>query len=247
MFKVKFFSKQKDKIVLLNSVVVVIDGMVTAFDNSINGGVPALAIAWGLSKGLYGASIQLRQERAVEFVEMIIKNPSIFTKEILSSQEFQDGFVYTFEKYLTQRAEYKRKIIQRVFLGFGIEEHKQDFKLERLLSTIDQVSVNEIEAFRVFGDGSIRDWHKSQFPDAKEEELIRLGNQPLNIGQIGKHILSEMKGKQEYEDQDYALEILSRLESLGLLIAGIQAAFDFSSSTFKISQFGKEFVEFVTK
>ena len=88
---------EKDKIITESSIITVVDNLVSTIDASLNGGVPLLGIAWGLSKGLYGANIQLRQNRAVEFVEMIQSNPGIFTKKILQTEEFQDGLVYTFQ------------------------------------------------------------------------------------------------------------------------------------------------------
>jgi hypothetical protein len=58
---------KKDVIILQNSAITVVDNLVSTFDNSFNNGIPLLATVWGLSKGLYGASIQLRQTGPLNF------------------------------------------------------------------------------------------------------------------------------------------------------------------------------------
>ncbi|MCX6756082.1 MAG: hypothetical protein NTX85_01965 [Candidatus Nomurabacteria bacterium] len=165
--------KKKDKIIIQTSAIAVVDGLVSAIDSSLNGGAPLLGIAWGLSKGMYGANIQLRQDRAIEFVEMIRDNSDIFTKEILKTEEFQDGFVYTFQKYLSERVAEKRKIIKEVFCGFTKNEHKENFKLERILLTIEQVSIEDIEVVKTFSDGTIKQWIVKQFPEMEDTDIAR--------------------------------------------------------------------------
>lgn len=238
-------SKKRKSIVLESSVFAVMDGIVSTVDNSLNQGVPLLAIAWGLSKGMYGASIQLRQARAVEFVEMIRDNPGIFTKELLKTEEFQDGFVYAFQKYLSERVAQKRKTIKEVFCGFSKDEDKESFRLERLLLTIEQISLEDIEVVKTFYDGTIRQWVVNQFPDMDDTKVKEMTEQPLNIGQIGNLILNQMKGLNQFADDKYTLETLSRLSSLGLLIAGIQSGYNVSSSTFQESSYGREFITYI--
>ncbi len=245
MLSLDFFNKKRNLRVAKTSTIVVVDNLVSAIDNSINGGQPLLGTSWSLLKGIYGASVELRQERAIEFIEMIRDNPSIFTKEVLATEEFQDGFVYTFQKYLNERIAKKRKIIKEVFFGFSSSTLKQDFKLERLLFTLEQLSLEDIEVIKIFSDGTILLWDKNQFPNMSEEEALKMSKQPLNVGQVGEHILSKMKGLKQFKDNDYTVEILLRLSSLGLVLGGIDASYDYSSSNFRESKFGKEFVSYV--
>lgn len=242
----KILSK-KDSIVLQTSAIAVVDNLVSAVDTSLNGGMPLLSIAWGLSKGLYGANIQLRQNRAVEFVKMIKDNPGIFTKQLLQTEEFQDGFVYTFQRYLSERAEEKRQIIKKIFCGFSQEENRRDFKLERLLYTLEQLSIEDIEVVKIFSDGTTSQWIRNQFPKMEPKEVANMARQSLNMKQIGIHLLSEMKGMKQFENIDYAIETLSRLSSLGLVIGGIEATYDYSGSNFRESAFGKKFIYYVLK
>lgn len=130
----------KDKRILKDSVLVIADQVASS--------IPALNIAWGLSKALFGAGMKLRQQRALEWVEMIRDHPEVFTKELLEQEEFQDGFVIALEKYLTERNEEKRKYFRNIFLGYASLNHKQLFPLEKFIHTLSQMSVEDINVLR---------------------------------------------------------------------------------------------------
>jgi hypothetical protein len=89
----------KDKILVKDSALVVAEAVVDEIAKLL----PGINIAWGLSKALYGAGMKLRQERVLEWVEMVRDNPSIFTEQILSDEKFQDGFVLALEKYIVEK------------------------------------------------------------------------------------------------------------------------------------------------
>lgn len=110
--------------------------------------LPPLAVAWGLAKALYGNALELRQQKALEFVESIINNPSIFTKQLLESAEFQDGFVVALEDYIKLRLVLKRGIARKIFISFAKSEDKEHFALERLNSTLRTVTAEGIEFLR---------------------------------------------------------------------------------------------------
>ncbi len=239
------YDEKKDKIILKNVAVATADSIVAAIDNSMYGGAPVFGIAWGLSKGLYGAGIQIRQDRAIEFVEMIRDNPKIFTRDILSSEEFQDGFVHTFQKYLSERIKEKRKIIKNIFLGFSKEENKDSFKLERYLNTLEQLSIEDIEVIKTFSDKTVDQWYKDQFPEMEDHEVERRSEVGLNVGQIGDLLLNKIKGLKEFEDHNYTLEVLTRLSGLGLVLNITDTTFNTDGPGFKESRFGKEFISYV--
>lgn len=131
---------KKDKQLLKDSALVVADQIASS--------IPALNIAWGLSKALFGAGIKLRQQKALEWVEMVRDHPEVFTKELLEQEELQDGFVTAFEKYLTERNEEKRKYFRNIFLGYAISDNKQLFPLEKFVHTLSQMSVEDVEVLR---------------------------------------------------------------------------------------------------
>lgn len=106
--------------------------------------IPGLGIPWGLSKALYGAGLKLRQQRALEWVEMVRDNPLLFTREILNDESLQDGFVYSLEQYLIERNEEKRKYFRNIFLGFVQSNKKSEFELEKFFHTLSQLDEGDI-------------------------------------------------------------------------------------------------------
>lgn len=131
---------QKDKQILKSSAIVLADQIASS--------IPALSIAWGLSKALFGAGMKLRQQKALEWVEMISGHPDVFIEKLLEQEEFQDGFVIALEKYLTERNEEKRKYFRSIFLGFASSTDKQLFPLEKFIHTLSQMSVEDIRVLR---------------------------------------------------------------------------------------------------
>lgn len=129
----------KDKIILKNVALATADIIASKL---------GLDIPWKLSKALFGAGMKLREKRALEWVEMVRDNPSVFTKTILSDESFQDGFVVALEKYLVERNEEKRKIFKNIFLGFAKAEDKTKFPLEKFAHTLSQLSEIDIEVLK---------------------------------------------------------------------------------------------------
>ncbi len=128
---------EKDQQILKDSALVIAD--------QIASNLPGLNIAWGLTKALHGAGLKLRQNRALEWVEMVRDNPSIFSEEILKSENFQDAFVYSFEKYISERNEKKRQIIRQIFLGYTQSADLEQFEIERMISLLSLVSKEGLE------------------------------------------------------------------------------------------------------
>jgi hypothetical protein len=126
----------KDKNLLQTSALVIAD--------QIASNIPALNIAWGLSKALYGAGMKLRQEKALEWAEMVQANPEIFTKQLLEQSDFQDGFVFALEKYLAERNKQKRGCFQNIFLGYSQTNNRDDFPMEKLIHTPSQLNEGDI-------------------------------------------------------------------------------------------------------
>lgn len=127
---------EKDKQILKDSTDVIVSA------------IPALNIAWGLSKALYGAGLKLRQQKALEWVEMVRDNPEIFTKELLTQEEFQDGFVFALEKYIIERNEEKRKVFKNIFLGYSSTSKKLLFPIEKYIHTLSQLNIKDINVLK---------------------------------------------------------------------------------------------------
>ena len=141
-----------------------------ALADSIASTIPPLALAWSLSKTYYGAALKVRQQKALEWVEMVRDNPSFFTEEILKDEKFQDGFVYALEKYLQERNEEKRKYYRNIFLGFTKSNNKPRFELERyyhVLSLLDEFSIETLQYVDIHTPGSYQ-----LFDDARKIQDI---------------------------------------------------------------------------
>lgn len=135
---------KKDKILVKDAALAVADSVVAEIAK-IN---PAITVAYALCKALFGAGLKLRQDRALEWVEMVRDNPSVFIEDILNDASFQDGFVVALEKYLTERNENKRVIFKNIFLGFTTSQNKQNFPLEKYFHTLSQLNEMDIEVLK---------------------------------------------------------------------------------------------------
>ncbi len=131
--------QEKDKQLLKSSALNTADAIIAAIN-------PGAAVAWGLAKALFGAGMSLRQDRALNFAEFIRDDPETFTTEILSTEQFQDGFVFILENFLRERSEVKREIMKKVFIGFTKAESKEQFPLEKYTHTLSQLTEEDIEA-----------------------------------------------------------------------------------------------------
>ncbi len=108
--------------------------------DSIASNIPGVAQAWALGKALYGSALELRQQRALEWVEAIQNDQSTFNKSVVGSEEFQDGFMVALEDYLKLRDYVKRRIALNVFKGFTGHNDKVEFPLERYNDTLRKMS-----------------------------------------------------------------------------------------------------------
>lgn len=116
--------------------------------DAVASSVPGFAQAWALIKALFGNATELRQHRAIEWIEMVRDNPTIITQEVLRSEDFQDAFAWSFEKYIVQRQQHKRNMMRNVFLGYAKAMYK-DFPLERMYSIIENLTLLDISVFRM--------------------------------------------------------------------------------------------------
>jgi hypothetical protein len=119
---------ESDKELLKASAIVVADQVAASAGNmsaeKLALSVVGLGTAWGLTKALMGKALKLRQQRALEWVELVRDNPEVFTEEVLG----------------TERNEEKRQYIKNVFLGYVNAGCIEDFPLERLTMTSQQLS-----------------------------------------------------------------------------------------------------------
>ena len=107
-----------------------------------------LNVAWKLSKAFYGAGLKLREQKALEWVEMVRDNPSVFTKTILQDRKFQDGFVYALEHYIQEKNENKRRIMRVIFLGYTQSQNQDEFEIERMYHVLNILGSEDLEVLK---------------------------------------------------------------------------------------------------
>jgi len=158
---------------------------------------PGLAVAWELCKALYGNALELRQQRALEWVEMIRDNPSVFRKQLLESTDFQDGFTVALEEYLKLRTVLKRGIACRIFIDFAQVEHMEHFQLERFNVTLSQISVESLDFL-----GYIRNQVEPRQQERVEDTMktIDFNSSPVKPDQARQYIEKQNPLSYAYND-----------------------------------------------
>lgn len=137
--------KDSDKHLVKAAGATAIDAAVVSIDTAL--GVPVATGIWGLSKAFLGRGIALRQNKALEWVEMIRDNPAIFTRELLESEEFQDTFVICLEAYLKERSYEKRVLLQAIFRDYTSVKNPETYPVERLYEITRQITLHEAKSF----------------------------------------------------------------------------------------------------
>jgi hypothetical protein len=201
--------------------------------------VPGLGLAWGLCKALHGAGLRMRQQRALEWVEMIRDNPRIFTENLLKQEDFQDGFIFALEKYLAERNKEKRLLIQNIFFGFATSEQRARFELERLLNTASIISFEAV--------GLLSYIEKNILPEMEEE--YRMHNEQIiqRLSQKVEERLGDEKG--ERHETNELRDTVAELISLGIFRSWTESHNTIggggSSLEYNLSIYGKKFLEYI--
>lgn len=138
--------KESDKELLEGAGLASADAVVATIDALMGTGALA-AGAWGLAKSYFGRGLALRQSKALEWVEMVRDNPSIFTKVLLESYVFQDAFVTSLEGYIKERSEEKREVLRAIFLDYSKFPDAEDYPLEKMQNIVQLITLNEMRLF----------------------------------------------------------------------------------------------------
>ncbi len=105
--------------------------------------------AWYSAIGLYGVYMEYNQDKVNSFIKFIEENPSVFLNEIVEAEDFREGFLITFEKFLKIRGEKKRETVKRIFLGFTASNDKEKFELERMYDCLEKISMQHMVLFKL--------------------------------------------------------------------------------------------------
>lgn len=140
-------TNKDDKELLKLSGIAAADAVATGVDATLGGGAPFASGAWGLAKALLGKGLALRQKKALEWVETVRDNPSIFTKQLLDTEEFQDSFVTCLESYIKERDADKRSVLRAIFLDYSAFPNPLSYPLERLNEITKQITIKDARNF----------------------------------------------------------------------------------------------------
>tara|TARA_B100000508_G_C11402036_1_gene248827 strand:- start:1 stop:678 length:678 start_codon:yes stop_codon:yes gene_type:complete len=201
--------------------------------------VPGLGLAWGLSKALHGAGMKLRQQKALEWVEMVRDHPEVFIEDLLKQEDFQDGFNYALEKYLAERNQDKRDIIKKVFLGFASSEERAQFELERLLNTTSIISLDAVNLLSYIDENIL--------PEMEREYREHKGNIIQRLSQKVEEQLGDEKG--ERHDTNQLRDTVAELISLGIFRSWTESYNTIggggSSLEYNLSIYGNNFLLYI--
>ncbi len=203
---------------------------------------PEITALYIVAKSLLGAALDLRADRAKQFIQFAAENSHKFNQEVLGDEQIQDGFIFSLQQYITERNELKREAILAILLGFVNSSDRKNFELEKLNNVMKLVSVEDIEIVKVWVDGTVEQWLRMQFHD--ETTIKQQSSYPLNVAQYGELILWEMKGMKKFTSKDYTFEKLSYLVGVGLLTEDAGTSWD-GNGSFKLSEFGREFIKYI--
>jgi hypothetical protein len=107
-----------------------------------------LGVAVGMAAALFGPAIERRRDRAEQLVKFVQDNISEISTEVLDDKVFQDGFVFLLEKYIRERTDDKRLILQRILLGYIHAPDLLDYPLEEMSDLVSRIRMSDMEVFR---------------------------------------------------------------------------------------------------
>lgn len=201
---------------------------------------PDWAIPWLLVKGFFGLLFGFQQEKINWFVQYLEENKGEFSQELLATKEFQEGFVITFENYVRQRGEARRKLIEQIFLDFSKSVNKDEFELERMYRTSELISLGSVR-FLGFMQSIV-------IPNLSHD--IQNGSAAsLKLSQVLGEFFIQSSNSQTYHDfaANY-IEYLSELNLLGVLtIKGYKTVTNQGETNMIMgfTDFGMRFIKYV--
>lgn len=203
---------------------------------------PDWTIPWLLVKGFFGLMFGFQQEKINWFVQYLEENKGEFSKELVQTDEFQEGFVLTFENYVRQRGETRRKLIEQIFLDFSRSVNKEEFELERMYRTSELIS---LESVRFLG------FLQTVVIPTLSKDIQNGTASTLKLSEILADFFRRDNNNQVYSEfANSYLEYLSELNVLGILTIKGYKTVTYQGETNMIlgfTDFGIRFFKYVMK
>lgn len=209
--------------------------------DSIASNIPGVSQAWALGKALYGNALELRQQRVLEWVEAIQNDQSTFNQSVVSSTEFQDGFIAGLEDYIKLRDSLKRRLALKAFNEFAKSSDKVEFPLERYNDTLRKISPAGLRALAYI---------KNEILPIMElrigvEESADIGYAKVSLDSRSFSSYDQPGRLKSMSDQLAELEFLGLIKQVSSYPAGLAFSSDGMVTGWALTNFSKEFINFI--
>ena len=163
-----------------------------------------------------------------------------FSADLFKSESSQDGLALSFRAFIQQRNKQKRKYIKSIFFEFIKSGAEEDFELERNFDVVEKISKEQTEILRnLYITGTVLLVSENTFQ--KEVDTVYYSNSKYleSLGLVYIEFYSEVRMEEEYE-ADYEGGVVASTHLTGRDIARLE-----TSETLVLSDFGKEFIQYI--
>jgi hypothetical protein len=167
---------------------------------------PLLGVAVGIAAALFGPAIERRQDRAEDLILYIQEHIADFTPQVLEDKKFQDGFVLLMEKYIRERNDDKRVILQHILKGYIHAPNLLEYPLEEMAELVSRIRMSDVAILRNAFEEESRDASANPNNDPKSFMLREDPNAVSRLIYFG--LLHEDRTKsgpviREYDQKNY--------------------------------------------
>lgn len=234
---------------------------------------PTGAFTLGLLQASFGVRLAYKQEQLNQFTYYMMNNPDVFTEQVLSSGDFQDGLIVVLEGYFKLRTDEKRRLTENVFLDFATSLEKPDYPLERHMDTLQKISQSGIRMLgliqseipkmtKAYVDQKIKQNNNDRSLKT-EEEWTRIYTTNMHLSDFINNLIKDYaseaaSGKSEKAEEEARRtieskkrqgfgEIISELEQLGLVRSFEAGSGQWGGgrSAYNLTGYGSKFMRFI--
>ncbi len=179
-----------------------------SLDTAVFGGYPLITTLGVLAKSHFEQAIRLQTQKTLEAFRFIYNNRDVFTKQVIQSDDFQEGFLSWFNQYLILRGKEKRLGALVLFRTFAETEDESSFPLERFMDTLHKISSPALRAlafikYEVILPDIQRNAHnihgRLEIKDYSSQELSRTPLSKLTEHKMNEKVLMSAEEYSNYE------------------------------------------------
>ena len=113
---------------------------------------PLLTVPITFAAGFLSLIISLNKNDSEEFLSFVSQNRDLISNELLETENFKKVFTLTFERYLKERADYRKDYIRSIFISTIKRDCDPEFELERFFFIISLLGKKEFEILLKYYD-----------------------------------------------------------------------------------------------